>query len=153
MTAVIWILLGAIVGVGLILKLLHHPDDTADQVGENSGNIAEQPAATPSDEGVCCGQHAVCEKDSLLSGIDTETMYFDDEELDAFRGRPADSYTDEETEQFRDVLLTLLPDDVAPWARSMAQRGIELPLAVRDELLMLVDDIRRSRLTVDTQQK
>ena len=150
MTTVILILLGSIIGVGVVLRLLHKPDDSAEPAPETPSNQPEQsqPVATGD---VCCGQHAVCEKDSLIQGLDPESLYFDDEELDAFRGRAAADYTDEEIEQFRDVLLTLMPDDVAPWARSIAQRGIELPLAVRDELIMIVDDIRQSRLTASHQ--
>ena len=103
----------------------------------------EAPVAVP-DEG-CCGQHAVCERDSLIAGFDKEPEYFDDEELDVYAGRSADGYTPEETEEFRDVLLTLLPDDVAPWARSLQMRGITLPQPVRDELLMIVGENRSMR--------
>ncbi len=141
MSDVIFILLGAIVGTGIILRVLHRPDTKA------NGTKEEIPAtddATANGQG-CCGRHAVCERDSLIAGLDEEPVYFDDEELDAYRGRKSDEYSDEETEQFRDVLMTLLPDDVAPWARSIAQRGIELPAAVRDELLMIVEDIRSNR--------
>jgi hypothetical protein len=48
-------------------------------------------------------------------------------------------------EQFRDVLLTLRPDDVAGWSRSMQLRGIELPTEVREELLMIVGEQRDKR--------
>ena len=40
------------------------------------------------------------------------------------------------------MLLTLLPDDIAGWGRSIQLRGIELPSAVRDELLMIVAEAR-----------
>lgn len=93
------------------------------------------------EEGVCCGMHAVCEKTSLtpLSG---EIIYYDDEELDRFKGRSADEYNTEETEEFRDVLMTLLPEDVAGWSRSIQLRGIVLPTEIRDELLMIVSELR-----------
>ena len=93
----------------------------------------------------CCGMHITCERDSLLASVSDTIEYYDDEELDVYRGRNADSYTDEETEQFRDVLLTLLPDDIAGWGRSIQLRGIELPESVRDELLMIVAEARKSR--------
>lgn len=147
MSPVIWILLGAIVGTGAVLRLFHRPDaptaaDTADDKVPESSDEADD--SVP-DTG-CCGQHAVCERDSLIAGIGgEESLYFDDEELDAYRGRDAGDYSETETEQFREVLMTLLPDDVAPWARSITQRGIELPTAVRDELLMIVEDLRQSR--------
>lgn len=43
----------------------------------------------------------------------------------------------------RDVLLTLLPEDIAGWGRSIQLRGIELPSAVKEELLMIVAEARR----------
>jgi len=127
-------ILAAIVAVGLVLRLTDRPKATDDS---SSG------AAKPQE---CCGRHAVCERDSLMITSDT-VEYFDDEELDVFRGRDADDYTDSETEQFRDVLLTLLPDDIAPWARSIRLRGINLPTVVNQELLMMVAENRASRNT------
>ena len=34
----------------------------------------------------CCGMHETCEKDSLLAAVSKEIEYYDDEELDRFRG-------------------------------------------------------------------
>lgn len=93
----------------------------------------------------CCGMHITCEKDSLLAGVSKEIEYYDDEELDRFAGRGADSYADDEIEQFRDVLLTMRPDDIAGWARSVQLRGIILPQPVRDELIMIVAEARAAR--------
>lgn len=89
--------------------------------------------------------HITCEKDSLLAGISKSIEYYEDEELDAYKGREADGYSEEETEQFRDVLLTLLPEDIAGWARSLQLRGITLPAEVREELLMIVAERRESK--------
>ena len=86
-----------------------------------------------------------CERDSLLAAVSATVVYYEDEELDAYAGRAADAYTDGEAEDFRDVLLTLRPDEIAPWARSLQLRGIELPDAVRDELLMIVSEARAAR--------
>ena len=91
--------------------------------------------------GICCGAHTVCEKTNL-SPLTGDVVYFDDEELDRFIGRKADEYTPEEIEEFRDVLLTLLPEDVAGWSRSIQVRGITLPSEIREELLMIVSDLR-----------
>ena len=79
---------------------------------------------------------------SLLAAVSEKIEYFDDEELDRFAGRAAGDYTPEEVEEFRDVLLTLIESDVAPWARSLQLRGINLPTDVRDELLLLVAEKR-----------
>lgn len=89
----------------------------------------------------CCGLHLVCEKNSL-SPVDDNIIYYDDEELDRFRGRSSESYGSEEVEEFRDVLMTLRPEDVPGWARSITQRRLELPSEVRDELLILINEQR-----------
>ncbi len=89
--------------------------------------------------------HITCERDSLLTAMASGIEYYDDEELDRFRGRTPDGYTAAETEEFRSVLLTLLPHDIAGWARSIQLRGIELPVDVRDELLLIVAEERQAR--------
>ena len=66
--------------------------------------------------------------------------YFEDEELDRFRQRPSDSYTDAEVDEFRDVLDTLRPEEVKAWNRSLVLRGIQVPDALKDELFMLVNN-------------
>ena len=62
--------------------------------------------------------------------------YFDDEELDVFRGRRSDEYTDEEIQQFAYILDTMQPTDVRPWTRSLTLRGIEVPDELKDELFL-----------------
>ena len=128
------IILAAMVVVGAVLYIHHRM----------TGASAE-PVVEPAAE-VCCGQHAVCEKTSLLI-TDDRIEYFDDEELDRFSGRSPESYTPAEEEELRDVLLTLSPDDVAPWARSLALRKIELPASLRDELLLLVAENRQNAVS------
>ncbi|MBO5748578.1 MAG: phospholipase [Bacteroidaceae bacterium] len=137
------IILALIVVVGLLAWLLDKIFYRRLMVKEG-GSCDEEATAAEEEETECCGMHAVCEKD-LLSPVSDEYEYYDDEELDAYRGRGAESYTDEEVEQFRDVLLTLRPDDVAGWSRSMQLRGIELPTEVREELLMIVGEQRDKR--------
>ena len=86
----------------------------------------------------CCGQHEVCERDSLLAAVSKKIEYYDDEELDKFIGRSSDSYTAEESEQFRDILLTMQDIDVAGWVRSLQLRGIDLPDDVKDEVFLII---------------
>lgn len=131
------IILGALVAVGLILYL-HDRHSRRKAAAEG----VEEPAFNEPEE-QCCGMHITCERDSLLASVSDKIEYYDDEELDAYIGRKADEYTDEEIEQFRDVLLTLLPEDIAGWGRSIQLRGIELPSAVKEELLMIVAEARR----------
>ena len=90
----------------------------------------------------CCGQHAVCEKDSLLAAVSRGVEYFEDEELDRFRGRPSGGYTPEEVEEFEEVLTTMRPEEVPAWVRSLQLRGLNLPDALRDEVILLVGEQR-----------
>lgn len=133
-------ILMAIVAVGVVLKLT---DRRPRKPGDEPATA--DTADTTDDDGECCGMHITCERDSLLASVSPQVEYFDDEELDAYRGRRADAYSDTEIEQFRDILLTLQPDDIAPWARSVQLRGIELPAPVRDELLLIVSEARATR--------
>lgn len=129
------IILAVTVGFGAVLYAFH-------RIGERRHPQATEPEPQPQQpEGGCCGMHITCEKDSLAA-MTTDIVYYDDEELDAYRGTPSDAYDDSAIEQFRDVLLTLLPQDIAGWARSLRLRGIELPDCVKDELLMLVREER-----------
>ena len=143
MTAAL-ILLLVIAGGGALLylhdRLTRRPAD-----GATPAQAAAPAAAEPEQ---CCGMHITCEKDSLVAGMDAEIIYYEDEELDRFAGRGADEYDEAETEEFRDVLLTLRPDEIAGWARSITSRGIRLPDEVREELLMIVSEARRN-VTVD----
>lgn len=91
----------------------------------------------------CCGQHEVCEKESLLAAVSKEVVYYDDEELDRFAGRRADNYDREETDEFEEILTTLRSEDVAGWIRSLQLRGIELPEALRDEVILIVGERRQ----------
>lgn len=140
----------AMVIVGILLYVTdvtyfrhHHSVDS----GERDPASSEEPSLEAKGENeVCCGMHLVCEKTSL-SITDVEVIYYDDEELDRFSGRTPDSYSPEETEEFRDVLLTLLPQDVAGWAKSITLRKIELPADVKEELLMIVSETRANLLS------
>lgn len=123
----------AIVGVGAVLWALDR---------RHRSDVEPEPATEPEQ---CCGMHITCERDSLLANVSDSIEYFDDEELDRFRGRQADDYTAAEEDEFRDVLLTLQPDDIAAWGRSIQLRGIELPTAVREELLLIVAEARAER--------
>lgn len=91
----------------------------------------------------CCGQHEVCEKDSLLAAVSKDIEYYDDEELDAYRSRSGMDYNDAEIEEFRYVLETMREDEVAGWMRSLMLRGVMLPEEMKDEVLMIVGERRQ----------
>lgn len=105
------------------------------------GELDEAPEIVEADA-ECCGQHQICEKESLLAAVSRQIEYYNDEELDRYRGRTADSYTEEETEEFREVLYTCREEEVAGWSRSLQLRGIELPDGLKDELLLIVGERR-----------
>lgn len=130
----------ALVAVGAVLYTFHRLDARNRIAPDNQASETEQ---TTAEEKECCGMHITCEKDSLLASVSNSIEYYDDEELDRFKGRNADDYTEEEIEEFRNVLLTLLPHDIAGWGRSIQLRGITLPTPVRDELLMIVAEARK----------
>lgn len=108
-------------------------------VSNRPGKKGEEEAVEVADD--CCGAHEVCESDSLLSSSDN-IEYFEDEDLDRFKGTPAKSYSDEAIEEFRDVLYTLKEREVANWVKSMQLRLVELPDIIREEALMIVEERR-----------
>ena len=83
-----------------------------------------------------------CEKESLLAAVSKKIEYYDDEELDRFRGRPSNGYNEEEVEEFREIMYTCKEDEVAGWSRSLQLRGIELPDELKDELFLIVGERR-----------
>lgn len=149
------VILAAMIVIGIILYLTDvfyyrkkHPE-TGKQEKEtedtDTSGVSPMviPPSNPMDEPeVCCGTHNVCEKTNL-SPLTGEIVYYDDEELDRFRGRESGDYTSEEIEEFRDVLMTLQTRDVAGWSRSIQVRGINLPTEIREELLLIVSELRR----------
>lgn len=100
--------------------------------------VEEKPVEIASD---CCGAHEVCEVDSLLSA-NGKAEYYEDEELDNYRFRLANSYNDEQIEEFREVLYTLQENEVAGWLKSLQARQINPPEIIREEALMIVAERR-----------
>lgn len=87
----------------------------------------------------CNGTNDKCEQECMMEAAVKEIEYFDDEELDAFRERRSDSYTDEEAEQFREILYTMRPEEVKDWTRSLTLRQISLPDQVKDEVFVMIE--------------
>lgn len=143
MTGVIIIFL-VTVAVGLVLYVYdlkwrrRHPEGLPPS-GTDLANGDDAPVAEEHNGGICCGRHLICEK-SLSPLPGEKPIYYDDEELDRFSGRDPDSYTPEETDEIREVMLTLLPQDLPGWVRSMQLRDIAVPTPLRDELILLLED-------------
>lgn len=111
----------------------HHKENIVEEVKKKN-------TAASNDE-ECCGMHIVCEKSSL-SPVSSSIEYYDDEELDRFRGKEDNDYSDDEIEEWRDILITLRAEDIAGWARSIQLRELTMPQVIRDELLMIVAEER-----------
>ena len=105
------------------------------------GEIQAMPEVKPVDS-ECCGQHEVCEKESLLAAVSRGVEYYDDEELDRYIGTPPEAYTAEQEEEFRNVLYTMRDEEVAGWVRSLQLRGIALPEGVKDEVFLIIGERR-----------
>lgn len=106
------------------------------------GEIEEMPNIQQVEDMECCGQHEICEKESLLAALSKEIEYYNDEELDRFRGTEADQYDEAAVEEFREVLYTMKEEEVAGWVRSLQLRAIELPTALKDEVFLIVGELR-----------
>ena len=106
-----------------------------------SGELQELPEVITA-EAECCGQHQMCEKDSLLAAVSKRIEYYDDEELDRFIGRAPDDYLTGEAELFRDVFYTMQDIEVAGWIRSLQLRGIGLPDDMKDEVFLVITERR-----------
>ena len=126
-----WVIISLIVILAFIVGLF-----SKFQKKDIEGGITE---AVPDSD--CCGAHEVCEKDLYLSG-DEGQNYFEDEELDRFKGFKNRDYDDEDIEEFRDVLLTLKDTEVSKWLKGLYYRGIEIPDVVREEALLVADEAR-----------
>lgn len=138
-------ILGALAIAGLSAMLAGYFRNRTLQEQMGNGEIAEMPAVVqPPRE--CCGQHEVCEKESLLAAASKDIEYYEDEELDRFRGMPSSDYTEEETEEFRNILYTMQDEEVAGWVRSLQLRDVALPDALKDEIFLIVGERRYERL-------
>ena len=98
--------------------------------------------AQSADDG-CCGEHLVCERETLLQ-TNAKVEYYDDEELDTLSGIPAEDYTPEQYQMLREVFDTLQSKDVPGWMRSIQLRNIQLPLDIREEALLIVVERRKA---------
>jgi hypothetical protein len=81
-----------------------------------------------------------CEQECLMEAATKEIEYYDDEELDRYKGRAAHEYSDNEADEFREVMMTMKKEEVKGWNRSLILRGIEMPDQIKDEALILMDE-------------
>lgn len=96
----------------------------------------------------CCGKYDVCEQDSLIATYKEDPEYFDDEELDRFHYRESGNYTDKEVEEFREVFYTIIDEEKPRWVRSLQLREIAVPDQMKDEIVLIVRDLREMHAMV-----
>ena len=94
----------------------------------------------------CCGAHEVFENESLLA-TNAKIIYFEDEELDAFKDRDPESYTDEEISQFDEVFMTLRENELVDWLKSLQLRHVPLPECIKEQALMIISERRNNPAT------
>ena len=136
-----WYLVISLVGLGIVAAIAGYIRNRKLQKMLERGEISEIPEAKEIPED-CCGQHETCERDSLLAAVSKQVEYYDDEELDRFRGVEPDAYDEAAIEEFSEVLYTLREVEVAGWLRSLQLRGINLPDALKDEAFLIVGERR-----------
>lgn len=122
-----WILIVALVVIGTIAA------------GASLLWDKEEKIEIGTDCSTCDGENAKCEQTCMMEAAIKDIEYFDDEELDRFKGRASDDYTDDEAEEFREVMETMRPDEVKAWNRSLILREINMPDQVKDEYIILAN--------------
>lgn len=134
-------ILAALAGIAIVAFIAGYIRNRRLEKQLQAGEIDEMPSiVTPDTE--CCGQHEVCEKESLLAAVSKNIEYYNDEELDRFRGSDSEAYSAEEIDEFREILYTMRDDEVAGWVRSLQLRGVPLPDAIKDEVFLIVGERR-----------
>lgn len=127
-----WILIMALLGLGILtalLTLLHGKKGEEEPINIQNGSCE-----------TCNGENNQCEQECMMEASTRPVEYYDDEELDRFQGREADAYTDEEAEEFAEVLYTMRPEETKGWNRSLILRGINIPNQIKDELIALMGE-------------
>ncbi len=94
---------------------------------------------TSGDCSSCDGTDDKCEQVCMMEAATREIEYYDDEELDRFRGRQSNQYTDEEAEEFANILYTMQPQEAKGWNRSLILREINVPNQIKDELITMIE--------------
>ena len=143
-----YLILGTII-LGIILAIAHYFGNRKQRQSEAGSHEQQQlnageAGSSHSSESDCCGEHEVCERDSLLAAVSKDIEYYNDEELDVYREIASDGYDDKAVDEFREVLYTMQEIEVAGWLRSLQLRNINLPDRLKDEALLIVEE-RRTR--------
>ena len=118
--------MGVIVGASTLIS--RHNSTEPDVVAPAAGDCA-----------TCSGINDHCEQTCMMEAATKEVEYYDDEELDRFKGKESGEYTDDEAEEFSEVLYTMRPDEAKGWNRSLILRGINVPNQIKDDLITMIE--------------
>ena len=118
--------MGVIVGASTLIS--RHNSTEPDIVAPAAGDCA-----------TCSGINDDCEQTCMMEAATKEVEYYDDEELDRFKGKESGEYTDDEAEEFSEVLYTMRPDEAKGWNRSLILRGINVPNQIKDDLITMIE--------------
>ena len=138
---ILFVCLGIVILVIFEVRARRTANSEQSEASNSQSPIANSEASDPDDG--CCGEHLVCERETLLQ-TNAKVEYYDDEELDALIGIPAEDYTEEQYQMIREVFNTLQAKDVPGWVRSIQLRNIQLPLDIREEALLIVVERRKA---------
>lgn len=136
-----WILIIGLLVLAIVAMTAGYIRNRNIQKKMEKGELNDFPDIVEADA-ECCGQHEICEKDSLLAAVSTQIEYYDDEDLDEYIGKDPDSYYPYRVDQFRDIFYTMQDVDVAGWVRSLQLRGINLPTELKDEIFLIIGERR-----------
>ena len=138
---ILFILLGIVILIIFEIRARREKNNT--ELLNDAEQATDVATEQRSEDDGCCGEHLVCERETLLQ-TNAKVEYYDDEELDTLIGVPAEEYTKEQYQMIRDVFDTLQAKDVPGWVRSIQLRNIQLPLDIREEALLIVVERRKA---------
>ena len=138
---ILFVLLGIVILIIFEIRARREKNNT--ELLNDAEQATDVATEQRSEDDGCCGEHLVCERETLLQ-TNAKVEYYDDEELDTLIGIPAEEYTKEQYQMIRDVFDTLQAKDVPGWVRSIQLRNIQLPLDIREEALLIVVERRKA---------
>ena len=138
---ILFVLLGIVILI--IFEVRARKEKNNVELLNNAEQATDVATEQRSEDDGCCGEHLVCERETLLQ-TNAKVEYYDDEELDALMGIPAEEYSQEQYQMLREVFDTLQAKDVPGWVRSIQLRNIQLPLDIREEALLIVVERRKA---------
>ena len=117
-----WILIIGLIVLTAIAMAVGYARNKKIQKKIESGELQAAPEIVEADA-ECCGQHEICEKESLLAAVSKKVEYYDDEELDRFRGHSSDGYSEEEIEEKLNVEKNIAPSTILTLLTRLEKKG------------------------------